>query len=153
MERNVSLKTSTSRRWCVLWLVCLALPMLALTAEPRLALVTSSASPLDEIPAGEVRRLYLGIPVVVRGHEVIPLRNHSDSVAHEIFLQRVLFMSAQAYERQMAARIFRGGGNELRRYDTVQQLVEALARDPWAVSYMPADMAAHLPGIKTIGGL
>ena len=153
MERNVSL--NPLKRWC--WhlpgLACLIWSMLAWAAEPQLVLVAGGASPLQEISPEQARRLYLGIPVVLHGHEITPLRNLSDRTIQEVFLQRVLYMSAQAYERQMAARIFRGGGNELRSYGTLKQLSEALGRDPWAISYMSADTAAHLPDIKILGGL
>jgi len=53
----------------------------------------------------------------------------------------------------MAARIFRTGGNDQARYTALTQLVDALVREPWAVTYMSPEMAARLPGIKIITNL
>jgi hypothetical protein len=133
--------------------LCLALSIPAWAEEPKLVLVASAQSPLAELAPGAIRRLYLGLPIVHNGHEIIPLRNTADSTIQEMFLQRVLFMSAQAYGRQESGRVFRTGGNRLREYASLQQLLGALQNEPWSVTYMSLETAASLPALKIISEL
>lgn len=119
-------------------------------AEPQLVIVAAAHSPIRSLTAVEIRRLYLGAPVTVDGREVEPLRNVIDPMVQEVFLQRVLFMSLHAYERQAAARVFRTGGNPLRRFTDLPSLLAALAANPLSVTYMPVEQAARLPELKII---
>ena len=134
---------------CLLWALSLVVP----AAEPQLVVVTSASSKLGALATLEVRRLYLGIPLVIDGHEVIPYRNTAEPAIQEVFLQHVVFMSSQAYDRHMAARVFRAGGTRMREYANLNQLVEALNNEPWSVTYMSPGVAASLPGIKVIARL
>jgi hypothetical protein len=122
-------------------------------ADVHLVLVAGAASPITGLSVAEVRRLYLGVPITRDGHGITPVRNSSDATVREMFLQRVLFMSSMAYERQISARIFRTGGNRLPEYFNLRDVVAALAADPWAISYMSEDTAAGLGAVKVIGGL
>ena len=119
----------------------------------RLVLVAAAHSTVAPMSAAQVRRLYLGIPVIQDGREITPLGNNASAAASEIFLQHVLFMSSLAYERQMTTRVYRAGGNRIRIVDDVRALVDALAADPWAVSYMTAEAAAQASGIRVVNEL
>ena len=143
-----------NRRFIALIVLALTLasPGAAMPAEPRLVLVASARSALTELSPGTVRRLYLGLPILQEGHQIVPLRN-TDPALQEVFLQRVLFMSAQAYERQCSAQVFRNGGNRVREFAKLGPLLEALANEPWSVTYMDAETAASLPDLKILAGL
>jgi len=119
----------------------------------RLVLVAGAQSPLTGLPATDVRRLYLGIPLAQDGREIVPLRNAADPAAREMFLQHVLYMSAQAYERQISSRLYRTGGNRIPEHSDQRTLIAALAADPWAVTYMLAESARREPAIKILGDL
>lgn len=140
------------RHWLVLTATAL-LPVSALRAEPQLVMVASAKSPIRSLSTVEIRRLYLGVPLTLEGHELEPLRNQIDPLVQEVFLQRVLFMSLHAYERQSAARVFRTGGNPLRQFTEQPALLAALAANPYAVTYMPADQAIRQPELKIIATL
>ena len=138
--------------WCLAVLAAsLACAPVAYATEPRVVLVASARSPIASLSANEARRLYLGLPLVHDGHELTPLRNGADAAVHEMFLQRVMFMSAQAYERQMSTRVYRSGGNRAREYTSHHELAQALAGDPWAVSYMTSDAVAKESSLKIVG--
>lgn len=141
------------RRLLFAFLLGVALSLPAPADELRLVLVASAKSQLAGMTPAEVRRLYLGIPIVKDGKEVIPVRNTSDPKIQEVFLQRVLFMSAHAYERQMTARVYRSGGNRIRDYNDFRKLVAALEEDPRSVTYMPHEAASTISGIKIIASL
>ena len=109
--------------------------------ERVLVLVASSSSAIAALPQPEIRRLYLGAPVIRNGEALEPLRNLSDQSLQEVFLQRVVFMSERAYEHQILSKVFRVGGKRPATYYANEDLVEALSSSPNAVSYMWLDAA------------
>ena len=149
MERSVSVVRVILVALCA-WLL---VGPTADAGEVRLVLVASADSPIASLSPAEVRRLYLGVPITQNGHGITPLRNASDDTVREMFLQRVLFMSAMAYERQISARLYRSGGNRLPEYSSARDLVAALAADRWSVTYMSEKAAAEFSGVKIVGEL
>jgi hypothetical protein len=118
--------------------------------DNHLVLVASASSPIASLSTASVRRLYLGVPISQSAHTITPLRNIVDSTTQELFLQHVLFMSSDAYDRQIAGRRYRAGGNTVQEYSNLTDLVAALAANPWAVSYMTEDSVLGMPSIKVI---
>ena len=148
MERNVSLLgIAIALLFGVIGLIG---PGPADAAEPQLVLVASAKSQVAPISAANARRLYLGVPLVQDGHEVIALRNATDPGTQELFLQRVLFMSAQAYDRQISGRVYRSGGNRIAEYTAQRELIDKLLTEPWAVTYMSSEAAAREPDLKVV---
>jgi hypothetical protein len=117
--------------------------------EQRIAIVASAGSSIKAMSAKEVRRAYLGATIVLDGVEIKPLRNQTDKLAGEVFLQKVMFMSAEAFERQLLARAFRGGNN-LRTYDNLAELLAALKSDNTTITFMLYETAINTPGIRII---
>ena len=143
-----------ARRAVLAWLAfagaAFAAPPARSAEESRLVLVASVNSPLVTLTSADVRRLYLGVPLTHAGREIVALRNGENAMVKEMFLQHVLFMSAQAYERQIAARIYRAGGNRIPEFCELRSLLETLATEPLAVTFMQAEAAARQPGIKIL---
>lgn len=135
-------------------MLVLALAAAALPAEAvsnGLVLVAGAHSPIARLSPEEARKLYLGVPVLVDGQPLQPMRNHTDPMTDEMFLQKVMFMSAQAYERQILGRVYRSGGKRPPAFTDSRDLVKALAADPMAVTYMQREAAAATPGVKIVG--
>jgi hypothetical protein len=120
--------------------------------EQRIVIVTGEGSKIKAISAKEVRRAYLGAVIVQDGIEIKPLRNQSDKLAEEVFLQKVLFMSAEAYERQLITLTFRGG-SILKAYDKFNDLLSVLKNDNTTITFMLFGTAMTTPGIRIIGDL
>jgi len=131
--------------------VLLSAPM-ARAEEQRIAIVVNAESGIKAISAKQVRRAYLGASIVLNGIEVRPLLNQSDQLAVEVFLQRILFMSAEAYERQLIAHSFQGGSRP-RAYENMTALLTALHNDNAAITFMLYDTAIKTTGIRIIGKL
>jgi hypothetical protein len=131
--------------------VLLSTPM-ARAEEQRIAIVVNAESGIKAISAKQVRRAYLGASIVLNGIEVRPLLNQSDQLAVEVFLQRILFMSAEAYERQLIAHSFQGGIRP-RAYENMTTLLTALHNDNAAITFMLYDSAIKTAGIRIIGKL
>jgi len=120
--------------------------------EQRIVIVASAESGIKAISAQEVRRAYLGATIVLDGVELKPLLNQTDKLAGEVFLQKVLFMSAEAYERQLLARAFRGGSSP-KAYQNLAALLAALQSDNATITFMLYGTAMTTPGIRIIGNL
>ncbi len=118
-----------------------------------LVLVATARSSISQLTPEEVRRLYLGIPVESGGQPVKPLINAIDNLTREIFMQEVLFMSMDAYQRQTLLRIHRTGAAPTPVYTDMPALLEALNADPDAVTYMLRATAVASSGVKIIGEL
>jgi hypothetical protein len=141
-----------TRRLFLVLLACFALQSSprANMVEQSLVLVVNAHSSIQRLSPGEARRLYLGIPLIVDSQRVHPLRNNTDPMVQEMFMQRVMFMSTPAYERQILSRVFRMGGRRPLAYTELLELLKALERDPGAVTYLPRDLATR-PGLKIVG--
>lgn len=118
--------------------------------ERRLVLVAASTSNVTPLPPTEVRKLFLGLPVSQNSLRLEPLHNASDPLLNEVFLQKIIFMSAQSYDRRMISQVFRFGGHRPVSYGDVDALAAALRDKPGTVSYMWLPSAQQLPGIKVV---
>jgi len=121
-----------------------------LADENHLVLVASASSSIASLSTASVRRMYLGVPINQNGHAITPLLNIVDTTIQELFLQHVLFMSSNVYDRQIAGRRYRTGGNTVQEYANLSELVAALAANPWAVTYMTEESVLGMPNIKVL---
>ena len=99
-------------------------------------LVVATDSPVAQLDAIEIRKLFLGLPVLRENRPLHAVRNASDTFLTEVFLQHVVAMSESAYDRRILAQMLQQGRPlpaELKSSDAV---VAALRADRWAVSYM-----------------
>jgi hypothetical protein len=126
---------------------------LAFASEAHLVLVASLKSQLPFIPASDVRRLFLGVPLMHAEKEVVPLLNGSVVKTKEPFLQKVLFMSAPVYERPMVGRVLRNGGPRILEFQDGNALVQALTSNPKAISFMSGQEAQKAASLKVLGNL
>lgn len=131
--------------------VLLATPM-AHAEEQRIAIIVNAESGITTISAKEARRAYLGASIVLNGIEIKPLLNQTDKLTGEVFLQKILFMSAEAYERQLILRSFQGGSRP-KAYENRTTLLTALHNDSAAITFMLYETAIKIPRIRIIGNL
>lgn len=121
----------------------------------KLVLVVDSGSDIGRLSISGTRKLFLGVPVAAAPsrESMHPLRNASDPVLEEVFLQKVIFMSRDAYERALLTRAMRGGGSRPALHDSETALVDALRADKFAVTYMWADRVATQSNLKIVAEL
>ncbi|MBS0396030.1 MAG: hypothetical protein JSR54_15530 [Proteobacteria bacterium] len=125
----------------------LALLLLGGTArasgDDRLVLIVSASSPVAHLEIIDVRKLFLGLRVAPGGVPLRPLDNRADARMHEAFLQNVLGMSDEAFERRLLAMTLREGVPRPAVYYGTAELLAALASDPSAVSVAWARDVEH----------
>jgi len=102
----------------------------------QLVLVATARAPIAAMSNSDVRRIYLGLRDSTGSQRSVPLGNRSDPLLYEVFLQKVIFMSARNYERQIISHVYQTGNQRIVMYDSKGDLLQHLANDPDSVSYM-----------------
>jgi hypothetical protein len=133
----------------IVLILCLAAAP-ARPASQVVVLVVRADSPVSEMDSVTVRKLFLGLPVLVNGRLLHPLRNRSDSLLDEIFFQQIVAMSQSSYDRQILIGVNRQGWLRPADYYSEASVEGALSGDPNAVSYMWQRDVGHNPGIRVI---
>lgn len=130
---------------------CLCLSTYAVAAEARyLVLVSGAASNIPQLMPSEVRKLFLGAPLIKDGQRIEPLLNVTDPALYQVFLHKIIFMSGDNYQRQLNTRIAATGDPRLRKYSDRGQLIGALRSRRGAVSFMWNKDARAQKGLKVI---
>jgi len=147
VERRIPVRHRTAQ-W--MFLAVLMLSMTALRAEDTVVLVTSSDGPIADLSSLDIRKAYLGISVTIAGSTVRPLRQQDDDRLNLIFLQSVIAMSQRSYERRLLSMMIKYGTPRPAEVDDREELIETLARNPYAIGYMWKSDAESDSRIRTI---
>lgn len=119
----------------------------------RMLLVTSTETGIEQVSNEALRKAFLAIPVSVDGKRLRPLLNQSDLLLAEVFLQKIIFMSRNRYERQLVARVFRQGGKRPSRFRNLDELIAELQASPNSITYMWSGQFETAEGLKELGTL
>ncbi len=122
-----------------------------MAAEARyLVLVSGALSNVPQLTPNEVRKLFLGVVLVKDGQRIEPLLNATEPLLNEVFLQKIIFMSGDNYQRQLNARIAATGDPRPQEYSDRWQLISALRTRPGSVSFMWNKDVRVQTGLKVI---
>ncbi len=105
-------------------------------ADREVVLVVSAESSVLQLDPIEIQKLFLGFPVLRENHALHPVRNLSDDRLSDVFLQHIVAMSQSAYDRRILTQVLQQGRPRPAEVKTPAQVIEALASDRFAVSYM-----------------
>ena len=134
---------------CILLLACGVFGPVH-SAFESVVLVVRADSPVQDLSSVEVRKLFLGFPVLVDGKVLHAIRNRSDLRLDDIFLQQIVAMSQEAYDRQILVGLNRQGWVRPAEVGSVVRVIEDLYADPQAVSYMWLRDVEHNPRLKVL---
>lgn len=113
-------------------------------------LVADARSNLAELSQRDLRKLYLGFAYADAEGDLIAVRNESDDLLYQVFLQKVLYMSARTYERQLATRSMHAGMKQPDQIFDHNGVASYLQRSSNVVTFMWADDALLLPQLKVV---
>jgi len=117
----------------------------------RLVLVTDEESGLHSLSASETRKLFLGLPVIKQGRSLEAIINRSDPFLYEVFLQKIVYMSAPVYERHLLSNMVQVGGQRPQAFNDVHTLISTLKEYPGTVTLLwEKDAKAHR-GLTILG--
>jgi hypothetical protein len=137
------------RLLCILLLACGAFG-LARSASESVVLVVRADSPVRDLSSVEVRKLFLGFPVLIDGKLLHAIRNRSDARLDDIFLQQIVAMTQEAYDRQILVGLNRQGWVRPAEVGNVARVIDSLYADPQAVSYLWLRDVERNPRLKVL---
>lgn len=120
-------------------------------AETRsLVLVSNSEANISEMSHKDLKKVYLGLATDNNNQIILPIRNHTDELVHEIFLQNILRMSSRTYERLLNKRTLHSGAVRPKSFNNSQEIIRSLLENESSVSYMWKSQAELIPELKII---
>jgi hypothetical protein len=143
----------TMRRALLTLVLLLGLLGPAVAEQRSVVLVVRADSVVTDLDSLAVRKVFLGLPVFVKGNPLHAVRNRSDEQLDEIFLQQIVAMSQSAYDRQVLVGLNRQGSIRPPEAASAAQVLQSLYADPNAVSFMWSRDIAHDPKLRVIGVL
>ena len=146
MERSAVL---IMRRALLLLALLLGAP-LGSAGSQSVVLVVRADSAVVDLDSVSVRKLFLGVPVLVDGSPLHPIRNRSDTRLDQIFLQVIAAMSQSVYDRQILIGLNRHGWLRPQELDSSGRILDKLSMDPNAVTFMWQRDVARNPQIRVI---
>jgi hypothetical protein len=122
------------------------------TASGREAVVLVTAEPDPDLAlvSLQVRKLFLGFTVLHAGNVLRPVRNRSDELLDKIFLQHVMAMSNETYERRLLSLTLQQGRPRPVEVSSSIDLVEVLLRIPHSVSFAWQSDIDDIPAIHAV---
>jgi hypothetical protein len=127
--------------------------VVATASEKKMVLVVAADAGHLKFNRSEIRQLFFAGAIIKDGVQFEAVINDSDPLLYEVFLQKIIFMSARAYERKLISRVFRKGGRRVVLASGLESLENDLVANPGWVSFMWEEHARSLPGITVIGQL
>lgn len=122
--------------WITLTLLCLGAVAPQAAAARELLLVAGVSAPAVELNALDVRKLFLGMPVVRNGMLLRPVCNDSDPQIRDAFFQYVVSMSESAYDLRMLSQMNIEGRIRPPQLHSASEVLSRLKADRAAVSYV-----------------
>jgi hypothetical protein len=119
-------------------------------ADRAVVLVVNADGPVGQLDPIEIRKVFLGLPVVRGTRALHPIRNVSDEVLVQVFLQDIVAMSQTAYDRRILALVLQQGRPRPLEIKSREQVIAALTSDRYAVSFMWQRDAVGTPGVRIL---
>lgn len=130
--------------------IVLAIVPLADAAARSVVLVTGNNCPMEKITTLDVRKVYLGFGVNFDNQNIRAFRTTNDEQLNQIFLQTVVAMSRNTYERRLLRLLLRSGRPRPEEFEDVGRLSAAIVRTRCSIAYMWQRDVDTLGNIKVI---
>jgi hypothetical protein len=116
---------------------CLSLAELTAAApgEEAMVLVVAQYSPVHDLDAIDLKRLFLGIPVAAAGSNLRGVLNYSDTRLRELFYEHVMGMTGSNYEQRSLELTLEQGRRVPSTYHDEAMLLAAVTHDGQLVTY------------------
>jgi len=126
----------TTYSWGIALLISLMMVVVPPTQAKELVLVASTAANFKPLSLFETRKIFLGYQVKRDNTILSAIRNTNDEASYQIFLQKVVHLSARNYERRLMSKTFRTGTATVHVSDSLTALKERLYSNKYSVSVM-----------------
>jgi hypothetical protein len=142
----------TRRRFLGLTLAAATARAMGATESKRdsVVLVTNDEDPDLSLATIELRKLFLGYTMLHDGNLLHPVRNRSDARLDAVFLQHVVAMSADAYERRLLSMSLQQGRPRPIEVHSRSELVHQLQAARHVISFSWQSDVAQLAGTHVV---
>jgi hypothetical protein len=113
-----------------------------------LTLITGATSPFSDLSGGELKRLFLGDPVVVGGQRLTAFNLPASSAERQLFEKLVLGLTPDQVAKYWIDRRIRGQGGAPKTAPNPEVLLKVAANFPGAIAYVPQGLTA--PAVKNL---
>lgn len=128
-----------------------ALPPAYAADQPlQLVIVTSQQSSIKALSGPVLRKVYLRSASGIGFQPIQPLINQSNRMLQEMFLQKVLFMSQNTYERHLRHTKFPTGTVLPVDYRSEVKLIDYLNAHPNSITCLTEQAAAKRPSLRVV---
>lgn len=132
-------------------LIALIIPLKSgMASERELVIVTSAGNHIAPFARDDLRRLFLGIQPKHTPIKITPINNKSENIMYEVFLQKVILMSALAYERHLISKVFNHGTQRIKTADDKTKLLKELEYNQNAISFGWATDLKNNPKLRVV---
>lgn len=137
------------------WLYVLALSAMLLQslsahAADALVLVVRADSPIQSLDSLTVRKAFIGLTVSSEGNTIRPLINATQPSLQAAFLQHVVGLSEQMYERRALTLALQQGLAQPTTFVVQSDLLRVLLANPYAVTFMWQSTADGIKDVRII---
>ncbi len=115
--------------------------------ERAIVLFSTDPDPDMSLATLELRKLYLGFTVRHDGHPLRPVRNRTDATLDAVFLQYVVAMSEEIYQRRLLELSLQQGRPRPIEVTSLDALARAMAA-PHGISFAWEADLARIPGAQ-----
>jgi hypothetical protein len=119
-------------------------------AADALVLVVRTDSPIQALDSLTVRKAFIGLTVSSNGFIVRPLINATQPSLQAAFLQHVVGLSEQMYERRALTLALQQGLAQPTKFEDQTELLRVLLANPYAVTFMWQSTASGIREIRVI---
>jgi hypothetical protein len=113
-------------------------------------LVVAQHSPVQDLDAIDLKRLFLGIPVVSNGANLRGALNYSDARLRELFYEHVMGMTGDNYERRSLELTLEQGRRAPSIYEDEAALLALLMHDGQVVTFTWRSRVAGNPRLRIV---
>lgn len=120
-------------------LLCSLFTNTSFADNKKLLLIANPSIDLSLLSKKQIRKLFLGYSVEINGQYLSPLLNQSSPLVHEVFLQKVVFLSKRKYHHILKRKIFQTGFPQPKTFKNVVDLISDIKKKSNALSYIWSD--------------
>lgn len=116
----------------------------------EIVVVAHPGLPSDSLTQQEVKKIFLGEKAFVGDTKLHPVGYVRDDAMSDAFLKAALGMTAESFESYWLKEVFRSGRVPPRKVGTPDEVIKAVAGEPGAIGYVPAEAVGGAGMVKRV---
>lgn len=128
-----------TQRFYIALVLLFTTPILTSITYAEIAIIANKASPLIDVQASDVERVYLGKTKNISGTDVTPINQVKNTSLSDTFNKTVLNKSSNQVKAYWSKLIFTGKGTAPKELDNDIEVIKAVRDDVNAIGYIDSN--------------